>query len=210
MLSDLTLVAYRDQMNDNTPRGILWAQLRASTRSSHAQAEASLGALARPGSLSAYAELLQVLWGFQAPMVRLLDGSPLPEAAAGAARRRLPALAADLADLGVDSASLPEAAGLPALDEPGAAWGALYVTEGAALGGRVLCRLVTERLGAVPVRFLGGHETRTQPTWPELGRLADRYVRTEQDALLARRTAVASFAAFDAWAQAARRPRCVR
>jgi heme oxygenase len=114
------------------------------------------------------------------------------------------------ADLGVDTASLPEAGGLPALDEPGAAWGALYVVEGATLGGRVLGRLVTERLGAAPVRFLSGYGTRTRPAWRELGQLADRYVRTEPDALLAERTAVAAFAAFTAWAQAARRPDQVR
>lgn len=180
----------------------MWARLRAGTRIPHAQAEASLDILAQPGSYSSYAKLLRILWGFQVPAVRLLDNAPLPAAVGWADRRRLPALGADLADLGVDRDSLPEAGGLPAVDGPGAAWGALYVTEGATLGGRVLGRLVTQRLGAAPVRFLSGYGTRTRPAWRELGRLADRYVLAEPDAALAERTAVAMFAAFTAWVQA--------
>ena len=181
-------------------RGFLWAQLRESTRAAHARAEASLATLAQPDSLARYAELLRVLWGFQAPLERLLGRQELPAAVGWPARQRLGALAADLTELGVTSTSLPEATGLPALDGPGAVWGTLYVTEGATLGGRVLRRYIEARLGPVPARFLDGHGDRTQPMWRDLGRLADRYAGGKHDGRLARQAALQAFAAFSAWA----------
>ena len=191
---------YADAVTQGPRRGLLWTQLRKSTRDAHTQAEASLAALAQPDSLTRYVALLCVLWGFQAPLERLLAHQDLPSAVDWPGRRRLGALAADLTDLGVTGASLPEAAGLPALAGPGAVWGALYVSEGATLGGRVLRRQVQARLGPVPVRFLDGRGDRTQPMWRDLGRLADLYVTSQQGRQLARQTAIQAFAAFSTWA----------
>ena len=191
---------YANAVTQGPRRGLLWTQLRESTRDAHAQAEASLAPLAQPDSLTRYVALLCVLWGFQAPLERLLAHQELPSAVDWPARRRLGALAADLTDLGVTGASLPEAAGLPALAGPGAVWGALYVSEGATLGGRVLRRQVQARLGPVPVRFLDGRGDRTQPMWRDLGRLADLYVSSQQSRQLARQTALQAFAAFSSWA----------
>lgn len=191
---------YANAVTQGPRRGLLWTQLRKSTRDAHAQAEASLAPLAQPDSLTRYVALLCVLWGFQAPLERLLAHQELPSAVDWPARRRLGALAADLTDLGVTGASLPEAAGLPALAGPGAVWGALYVSEGATLGGRVLRRQVQARLGPVPVRFLDGRGDRTQPMWRDLGRLADLYVSSQQGRQLARQTALQAFAAFSTWA----------
>ncbi len=192
---------YDDAVTQGPRRGLLWTQLRDCTRAAHAQAEASLTPLARPDSLAGYAALLGVLWGFQAPLERLLGHQELPSAVGWSARQRLGALAADLADLGTTGTSLPEAAGLPGLAGAGAVWGALYVTEGATLGGRVLRRHVEGRLGPVPVRFLDGRGDRTQPMWRDLGQLADRYVTSKQDQQLAQQTAIQAFAAFSTWAR---------
>ena len=191
---------YDGAVTQGPRRGLLWMRLRESTRAAHAQAEASLAPLAQPDSLARYAALLCVLWGFQAPLERLLGHQELPSAVGWSGRQRLGALAADLTDLGVTGTSLPEAAGLPALASAGAVWGTLYVAEGATLGGRVLRRHIEARLGPVPARFLDGHGDRTQPMWRELGRLADRYVKTKQDTQLAQQTASQAFAAFSTWA----------
>ncbi len=64
-------------------------------------------------------------------------------------RRRTEMLAADLADLGL---AMPEHLPFVMPDRPGAAWGALYVTEGSRLGGIMLARGVPEDL---PARYLG-------------------------------------------------------
>jgi heme oxygenase len=132
-------------------------------------------------------------------MERLLGHQELPSAVGWPTRQRLGALAADLTDLGVSDAPLPEAAGLPVLSSPGAVWGTLYVTEGATLGGRVLRRHIQARLGPVPLRFLEGHGDRTQPMWRDLGRLADQYVTTKHDRQLAEQTAMQAFAVFSTW-----------
>jgi hypothetical protein len=58
---------YDNAVTQRPRRGLLWTQLRESTRAAHAQAEASLAPLARPDSLARYAALLCTLWGFQAP-----------------------------------------------------------------------------------------------------------------------------------------------
>jgi heme oxygenase len=191
---------YDGAVTQGPRRGLLWTQLRESTRAAHAQAEASLGPLAQPDSLARYAALLSVLWGFQAPLERLLSRQELPSAVGWPARQRIGALATDLTDLGVTGTSLPEATGLPVLAGPGAVWGLLYVTEGATLGGRVLRRHIEARLGPVPVRFLGGHGDRTQPMWRDLGQLADRHVSSTQDTQLAQQAAIQAFAAFSTWA----------
>ena len=201
---------YDGPVTQGPRRGLLWARLRESTRAAHVQAEASLAPLAQPDSLARYATLLCVLWGFQAPLERWLGHQELPSAVGWSGRQRLGALAADLTDLGVTGASLPEAAGLPALAAlagAGAVWGTLYVAEGATLGGRVLRRHIEVRLGPVPVRFLDGHGDRTQPMWRDLpGRLADRYVRSAQETQLAQQSAIQAFAAFSTWASNAVRP----
>ncbi len=199
-MPEANLPGYANAVTQGPRRGLLWTQLRESTRDAHTQAEASLAPLAQPDSLAQYVTLLCVLWGFQAPLERLLAHQELPSAVDWPARRRLGALAADLTDLGVTGASLPEAARLPALTGPGAVWGALYVCEGATLGGRVLRRQVQARLGPVPARFLGGRGGRTQPMWRDLGRLADLYVTGPQGRQLARQTAIQAFAAFSTWA----------
>ena len=199
-MPEANVPGYANAVTQGPRRGLLWTQLRESTRDAHTQAEASLAPLAQPDSLAQYVTLLCVLWGFQAPLERLLAHQELPSAVDWPARRRLGALAADLTDLGVTGASLPEAARLPALAGPGAVWGALYVCEGATLGGRVLRSQVQARLGPVPARFLGGRGGRTQPMWRDLGRLADLYVTGQQGRQLARQTAIQAFAAFSTWA----------
>jgi heme oxygenase (biliverdin-IX-beta and delta-forming) len=178
------------------PEQAVWTRLRAATASRHDLAERTLDPLTQPAGLGEYAELLTVLWGFQAPAERLLGAAPLPAAVGWADRARVPLLSADLADLGVDSALLPQSGELPELAVPAAAWGMLYVLEGMTLGGRVIRRRVTDRLGGAPVRYLAGHGERTRPMWRELGHLADTHVRSEEENRVAGQTAVATFAAF--------------
>ncbi len=64
-------------------------------------------------------------------------------------RERTTALTEDLADLGQ---AIPAALAFALPDRPGAAWGALYVTEGSRLGGIMLARSVGAGL---PARYLG-------------------------------------------------------
>lgn len=98
-----------------------------------------------------YRRLLQAYYGFYRPMeTALYDSGLIPEGFDTAMRVKTPTLVKDLHALGLDDATLdtlPHCHELPTLDTPAACLGALYVLEGATLGGQVLRREMAQRLG---------------------------------------------------------------
>jgi heme oxygenase len=125
------------------------AQLRAHTAPAHDAVDAAFGAhdLTAPDSYRRF--LLSHALALPAAEAALAGHPGLPHW-----RERTTLLAADLAELG-GAMPVPLAFALP--DNPGAAWGALYVTEGSRLGGIMLARGVPATL---PARYLGArHES---------------------------------------------------
>lgn len=118
-------------------------RLRARTAPAHDAVDAAFGAhdLAEPGSYRAF--LLAHALALPAAEAALATHPDLPPW-----RERTSLLAADLADLG---AAMPEPLAFALPGAAGAAWGALYVTEGSRLGGVMLARGVPE---ALPSRYL--------------------------------------------------------
>ena len=112
-------------------------------------------------SLRDYRALLGRLYGFYWPFERAISGDPL----------RTHWLAQDLAWLGVDATALARirtCAAIPRYDCPARRLGALYVVEGSALGGRLLCRGLDQLLGASHAdgrRFFAGHGADTGTAW---------------------------------------------
>lgn len=98
-----------------------------------------------------YRRLLQAYYGFYAPMeVALYDSGLIPEGFDPVLRVKTPTLLHDLNALGVDERTvhaLPRCTELPTFDTSDACLGALYVLEGATLGGQVLRREMAQRLG---------------------------------------------------------------
>lgn len=98
-----------------------------------------------------YQRLLQAYYGFYGPMeVALYDSGLIPEGYDPVLRVKTPTLLSDLNALGVDARgvqTLPRCTELPIFDSPAACLGALYVLEGATLGGQVLRREMAQRLG---------------------------------------------------------------
>ncbi|AIB38456.1 MULTISPECIES: biliverdin-producing heme oxygenase [Pseudomonas] len=97
-----------------------------------------------------YQRLLQAYYGFYRPLESALYESGLiPDGYDAVLRVKTPTLVCDLAALGLDDqavSTLPRCLELPILDTPAACLGALYVLEGATLGGQVLRREMTQRL----------------------------------------------------------------
>lgn len=125
------------------------AKLRAHTAPAHDAVDAAFGAhdLTDAGSYRRF--LLSHALALPAAEAAFADHPDLPRW-----RERTTLLAADLADLG-ETMPTPLPFALPAA--PGAAWGALYVTEGSRLGGIMLARGVPATL---PSRYLGArHES---------------------------------------------------
>ncbi|NMX70467.1 biliverdin-producing heme oxygenase [Pseudomonas sp. WS 5111] len=97
-----------------------------------------------------YQRLLEAYYGFYRPMEsRLYASGLIPVGFDQALRVKTPTLHTDLNALGLANqaiAGLPVCPALPRLDTPAACLGALYVLEGATLGGQVLRREMAQRL----------------------------------------------------------------
>lgn len=176
--------------------------LKSATAGHHARVEAlmpSLDALATP---EGYASALRALHAFHAAWEPAVWRAPgLAEAGLDAdLRRKLPLLERDLGALGIaPSRALPPA---PVVPDAAAALGALYVLEGATLGGRVIHRHVAGPLGLTPERggaYYHGYGADTGPRWKELGEVMQRHVDAHGDEARVVAGAVACFAALEGW-----------
>ena len=97
-----------------------------------------------------FRRLLQAYYGFYGPMeAALYDCELIPDGYDTELRVKTPTLLSDLLALGLNDMAindLPRCTQLPLLDTPAACLGALYVLEGATLGGQVLRREMAQRL----------------------------------------------------------------
>lgn len=176
--------------------------LKSATAGHHARVEAlmpSLDALATPAG---YAAALRALHAFHAAWEPAVWRAPgLAEAGLDeGARRKLPLLERDLRALAVAPCRVRPPA--PAVPDAAAALGALYVLEGATLGGRVIHRHVAGPLGLTPERggaYYHGYGAATGARWKELGEGVRRYVAAYGGEARVVDGAVACFAALEAW-----------
>jgi heme oxygenase len=128
------------------------ASLRRMTADDHARLERRFDVATRLRTHGAYRQTVERLMGFYTPLEQRL--APIARSLTGVRfdeRRKAPLLAADLDALGTGAdptpAPVPMAVRLPAIDSPAAAFGVLYVLEGATLGNAVIGGRVRELLG---------------------------------------------------------------
>jgi heme oxygenase len=158
--------------------------LRAHTRGAHERLEARMATFAWLASLETYGAMLDSLFGFYSAVE--------PELVVGAAsitglnlgeRAKTPLLIDDLLSLGRSPAqlvALPRATGILRLDEPSRALGALYVLEGATLGGKVIEREAQRRLGLdrrAGTAFFGAYGSDVGRRWREFRDVLEREAR---------------------------------
>lgn len=148
-------------------------RLRAATNEFHRDAENALDLPASIAGKADYIRLLRTLWSFYRPLEARLDTI---EGLAGAlpdwpARHKSQLLAADLASLG---AGLPHEnratnAALAGVDDLAAAFGALYVVEGATLGGAIVGPSIRATLAGADdaFAFYGCYGAQIGPRWRE-------------------------------------------
>jgi len=150
----------------------LSAQLRAQTAPMHREVEIKLGLPGAIGNRGEYLVWLARFFGLYEPLESSLAefcywndiGLELR------ARNRCSRLVADLATLSANLHDLPRAGRevLPELPSFAHALGALYVLEGATLGGRVLLRDLEARMPAAifgATRIFGGRGDSVEPMW---------------------------------------------
>ncbi len=145
--------------------------LRSATAHQHQRLDNGLEYVLGDGlSRERYADLLAGFLGFYAPVEDLVSrwdasalGIPLI--------RRAGLLERDLVVLGRTPASVPRCVELPALPTADHVAGALYVLEGACLGGQVIARAVKARLGVTAdagAAFFSGEGRHTAARWTQV------------------------------------------
>jgi heme oxygenase len=182
------------------------AGLRLATRLAHQSLERRLDVKSRFTSRSAYVEHLRGMWGFCAALEDRIGtdafGVALPDYPD---RRKLPLLTRDLTALGVSAAELessPRCAAVPSCGDTAAAFGCVYVFEGATLGGRTLLPLVQSRLGCDAGRgaaFLASYGDAVGEMWQRFGTALDAFCFDGARRASAERAATATFAALEGW-----------
>lgn len=138
MPQDQTLSAVSPALNE----------LRSGTQTLHVALEKRLPFFCDTLDLERYKRLLSAYYGFYHELEDRLQHSPLMTPGFDLhARLKTPALHRDLQALGVNTQSLALCDTLPVLSSPASVLGVLYVLEGATLGGNVLRKQMSERLG---------------------------------------------------------------
>ena len=136
-------------MNSQAAPSLLEA-LRTGTALLHVALEKRLPFFCERLDADWYQRLLQAYYGFYGPMeVALYDNGLIPEGYDPVLRVKTPTLVNDLHALQLTDGAiraLPRCTELPVFDTPAACLGALYVLEGATLGGQVLRREMAQRL----------------------------------------------------------------
>ena len=183
-------------------RQLILSELKSATAAAHARAELLMPTLCELGDATHYRSCLRSLHAFYAvwePAVWTTVGV----AAAmrdGDARLKVSLLARDLAALRVPPA-LVQVPSTPRLD-CAAALGALYVMEGASLGGRVIARHVARDLALTPdtgLAFFHGYGDDTGARWNTFGLALDAWVARNGHAADVIAGAATAFAALEHW-----------
>ncbi|WP_219268964.1 biliverdin-producing heme oxygenase [Pseudomonas sp. Xaverov 259] len=169
------------QAHDVSAPSLLEA-LRTGTGLLHVALEKRLPFFSEQLDANGYRRLLQAYYGFYGPMeAALYDCGLIPDGYDSVLRVKTPTLLGDLRALGLNDYAinaLPRCTRHPTFDTPAACLGALYVLEGATLGGQVLRREMARRLGVHADNggaFLDVYGTETGRRWKDfldyLGRL---------------------------------------
>ncbi|WP_405123432.1 biliverdin-producing heme oxygenase [Pseudomonas sp. M20] len=125
--------------------------LRAGTAELHIALEKRLPFFSDTLDTQAFVRLVQAYYGFYLPLENaLLRSDAIPAGFDLTPRLKASTLRTDLHALGVSAEALqglPQCEQLPVIDSSAACLGVLYVLEGATLGGQILRREISSRLG---------------------------------------------------------------
>lgn len=183
-------------------------QLRRDTAELHEHLEAHLDLLGPTLSILRYQRVLEIFYGFYAPVEARLSRLAAESPPFGfSLRARSELLASDLEALGLsrrDLAELPRSTTFPPLCRLEDLAGCLYVLEGASLGGKVIAPALERRLGITKesgASFFVGDAGATATRWSRVLTWLDGVGRegARSDDIVA--AARATFEAFTCWVE---------
>ena len=176
-------------------------QLRAETDRPHKTLEAILAASGLTGQRDDYVALLESFLRVYRPLEAAL--AKLDWTSFGlnlAERSKTQWLAADLAALGRDHRVIEDWSAIPQIDTPIRGLGALYVVEGASLGGQVISKWLSERLGIGPSnggRFFSSYGEDVSRMWRSYLEVLEAAAEDAPEAEIITAAALETFQAFE-------------
>jgi heme oxygenase (biliverdin-IX-beta and delta-forming) len=197
-------------------------ELKRATQDLHRRVEQAVNIESVCADPQRYRVLLSRLLGYYEPLEHQLSGFAWDAAGLDfAARRKAVWLRHDLALLGIDhaqQAELPRCLELPTPHSMAAALGAMYVLEGATLGGQVILRMIDKTLplsapggAGFQAAFHGGYGPHNGSMWLSFKAAATRQLDSSARIGEAVHTARETFMTYETWLQsAAQASRCKR
>ncbi|GMA15430.1 heme oxygenase (plasmid) [Deinococcus metallilatus] len=161
---------------------MLMSRLKQATQRQHQEVEALMPVMQPSLSREAYARLLRQLHAVVGPLEAQLLTLPLPAPFEIDLRLKEPLLLRDLAALPDTPPVRPASPHLAGVPE---ALGALYVLEGATLGGQVITRHLRRTLGLTPESgsaYFHGYGPATGRMWQAFGEALDGQVALDDEA----------------------------
>jgi heme oxygenase len=182
-------------------------RLRLETSAEHDAIERTLGLMEPALTKTAYQRCIAKFYGFYRPVERelaiCLEGSLQGDVLSG--RQKAGLLRHDLQCLGMaEPDATPVCTALPALTTPAAAFGCLYVLEGATLGGQIISSHAASRFGYGAQHgagFFHGYGSETGAMWRSFGHTLTAFAASSatDDEIIA--AAVATFRALRLWCE---------
>jgi heme oxygenase len=185
-----------------SPTPTAMQKLRNATRRVHAGVEDALPLLDPTLSRARYVEVVQAFQSFYAVLEpRISAVVSTHDSALGIAdRAKLPLLARDLVALSAEPVRMGLSVRIPDVHTPSHAIGALYVIEGATLGGQIIGKHLRDRLGigaTTGAAFFTGYAEATRGMWCQFTDHVDH--RSELDLQVAIETAIETFVTMTHW-----------
>jgi heme oxygenase len=181
--------------------------LKRETADLHRRLEMALGLLESELSLDRYRRVLELFFGFYAPVEAGLARMAAAHPFALPLRDRAALLESDLLSVGLSQreiADLPRCTDLPRLSCAEDLAGCLYVVEGACLGGQVIAPVLRERVGVAKdsgASFFIGDAEGTRARWRLFLAWLEGLVRAGSASADIVAAARATFLAFARWVE---------
>ncbi|WDF55467.1 biliverdin-producing heme oxygenase [Mucilaginibacter sp. KACC 22063] len=149
---------------------MLSEKLKNETLSQHQQLEKRLVTRIKNATTTAdYIDILQLFYGYFGGLEQYINqfiGSS--QLADYTQRRKTDAIAQDIKTLGADPVTIAQNYELPQINSLPEAFGAMYVIEGSTLGGSIISKMISSRLGiSNGLSFFNGYGEKTQQMWEE-------------------------------------------
>ena len=186
---------------------MIMPRLKEATRPHHEAIEAGIDVFRLGSSIENYRRVLGRFLGYYEPVEDAFARIPGWEAVGldRVERRKTPLLVADLRALGLEDdaiAALPRCRDFPRLDVMAEAFGAMYVLEGATLGGQYIRKSVEREFGIGPdsgCAFYSSYGDRVGPMWKAFGAALTDFASTPETEDVVVRSAIETFEAINAW-----------